>query len=279
MGPGAARLDVQAPVILGDGGGVEDSVAVLERVALREHVGDELGVDGAVDHDVGDVDVLRPQLARHALRHRAQPVLAGGEGGVAVRPAQARRRAGEQDRPAPARDHVARRLAAEQESAVARHLPHLAEHPRRRLGYREAHVRADVIDGDGDGADLAFDARDERDRFVLLARVDAEAVRPPAPGADALRQRLDPRRVARAPGHDRRVAAARETPRDGAAGRVAGADHQRDFVPLHAAPPRVRVRAPATRPRPATQAPPRAIVRPGRGGAGAVGMGARERSR
>ena len=38
-------------------------------------------VDRAVDDDVGDVDALRPELARHALRQRPQRVLGAGEGG------------------------------------------------------------------------------------------------------------------------------------------------------------------------------------------------------
>src|SRR5581483_3448722 len=70
-GPGVARLRVQVPVVVGDVLGIEDAVLLLARVGLGEAAADELGVDGAVDHDVGDVDVLRPQLARHALRQRA----------------------------------------------------------------------------------------------------------------------------------------------------------------------------------------------------------------
>ena len=49
------------------------------------------GVDRAVDDDVRDVDALRPELARHALRQRAQRVLGAGEGGEAA-PSRARSR-------------------------------------------------------------------------------------------------------------------------------------------------------------------------------------------
>ena len=83
MGPGAARLGVQVPVVVGDVLGVEDAGAVLQRIALGEVLGDEGGVDGTVDDDVRDVDALRPELARQALRQRAQRMLGAGEGGKA----------------------------------------------------------------------------------------------------------------------------------------------------------------------------------------------------
>src|SRR5258708_27933195 len=68
-GPGAARLLVQLPVDLGDVVGVEDAVGT-GIVAVGKIRLDPFGVDGAVDHDVGDMDVLGPQLARHRLRQR-----------------------------------------------------------------------------------------------------------------------------------------------------------------------------------------------------------------
>ena len=63
--------------------GIEDAVLLLQRIALGEVAADELGVDGAVDDDVRDVDALRPELARHALRQRAQRMLGAGERGEA----------------------------------------------------------------------------------------------------------------------------------------------------------------------------------------------------
>src|SRR5437764_14453361 len=53
-GPGAARLPVQLPVNLGDVVGIEDAVGA-GIVALGKVRLDPFGVDGAVDHDMGDM--------------------------------------------------------------------------------------------------------------------------------------------------------------------------------------------------------------------------------
>src|SRR5690349_5884968 len=103
--PGAARLLVEAPVILRDGIGIEDAVLLLQRITLREIVADEGGVDGAVDDGVRDMDAAGPELPRHALRQRAQRVLGAGEGRKACAAAYARGGAGEQDGTALARHH------------------------------------------------------------------------------------------------------------------------------------------------------------------------------
>src|SRR6185437_2371606 len=66
MRPGAARLLVEAPIVFGDGVGIEDAVALLQRIALGEIVADEGGVDGAVDDGVRDMDACGAELARHA---------------------------------------------------------------------------------------------------------------------------------------------------------------------------------------------------------------------
>src|ERR1700758_2990461 len=70
--PGAARLAMKEPVILGNGVGCEDAVLGLQGIALGEIVADELGVDGAVDDAVRDVNAEGSELARHALRQRAE---------------------------------------------------------------------------------------------------------------------------------------------------------------------------------------------------------------
>src|SRR5690348_11362671 len=66
VGPGAALLAMELPVIFGDGIRSENAVALLEGVALRKIVADEGGVDGAVDHDMRDMDALGAELAGHA---------------------------------------------------------------------------------------------------------------------------------------------------------------------------------------------------------------------
>src|SRR6185295_6972798 len=58
MGPGAARLAMQHPVILGDRLRVENAVVTLQRGALGEILADPGGVDRAVDHNVRHVNAL-----------------------------------------------------------------------------------------------------------------------------------------------------------------------------------------------------------------------------
>ena len=91
--------------------------SIFEGVAIRRDGADELGVDGAVDHDMADMNALWGQLARHALREGAQRVFCSGERRKTVAAAQARRRAGEEDRAPAARHHDARRLASHEEAA------------------------------------------------------------------------------------------------------------------------------------------------------------------
>ena len=49
-------------------------------VGVRYHLPGPRAVDHGVDHDVGDVDSRRPQIARHRLREAALRRLGGGEG-------------------------------------------------------------------------------------------------------------------------------------------------------------------------------------------------------
>src|SRR5216684_4280105 len=73
--PGAARLLVKLPVGGRDRGGWHQQIRIIKRFLAPElfpalaHPG---GIDAGIDDQMGDVDVLRPQLARHRLRHRAQ---------------------------------------------------------------------------------------------------------------------------------------------------------------------------------------------------------------
>ncbi len=72
MTPRAARLQVELVIGFRNGGGIEHGVLA----ALGDAVAGALAFDLAVDHDVRDVDTLRLELARHALRECAQTELA-----------------------------------------------------------------------------------------------------------------------------------------------------------------------------------------------------------
>ena len=140
--------------------------------------------------EMGDVDVLRPELARHRLRHGAQAELCRGEGGKARAAAHAGGGAGEQDGAVAARHHVARRLAAGEEAAIAGELPGLAEQRLGRLQQRRVDVRAGVVEADFDGPDLALDLGEQVLDRGLLAGIDAEGLHRAAVGRDLVDQRL-----------------------------------------------------------------------------------------
>ena len=136
----------------------------------------------------------RPQFARHALGQGPQRMLGAGERGEVRRAAQPGGGTGEEDRAATASDHPSRHFAAVQEAAEAGHLPDLEVLARRFVEDARRHVGADVEHQHFDGADVALDAVDERDHFVFVACIGAEAVSR-APGRpDRRQQRLELRR-------------------------------------------------------------------------------------
>ncbi len=153
MRPAVAFLRVQIPVSLGDGLRVHELVGFDgsdRRIAAAraDAFAHELGVDARVDDEMGDVDVLRPQFARHALRDGPKAEFRRGEGGVADAAAQGGSGAGEKDSALPARQHQARRLAAREKAGIAGHLPHLAEDALGGVEQRKVHVGAGVEDAD-----------------------------------------------------------------------------------------------------------------------------------
>src|SRR6185369_13405973 len=233
-GPGVAWLLVEIPVVLGDVIRIEDPVLVLLRVPGREVVADERGVDRSVDDDVRDMDVLRAELARHALGERAKRMLGARERAEPCRAAQRRRGAGKQDRPAFARSHAARNRLRRKERREARHLPDLEILARRLVEDAARHVGADVEDVDFDRSDAGLDALDELRNLLFLSRIGREAFGFAAGFPDLANERLELAAVAARNACN--VAFARKTTRDGAAGRVSGADDQRGlFLCGHAA--------------------------------------------
>ncbi len=117
------------------------------------------------------MDIFRPQLPGHALRHRAQAEFGAGERGIAIAAAQARRRPGEEDRAFAPRDHLACGFPACEEPRIARHLPHFAEHALRRIKQRSIHVAADIEDADLKRGDLVRFLQEGGD-ILFLAGVE-----------------------------------------------------------------------------------------------------------
>ena len=155
-------------------------------------------------------------------------MLGAGEGGEARAAADARGRAGEQDRAAAAFDHAPRRLATGQEPGERRHFPDLGIDLRRRLDDREAHVRADIEDEDLDRADLALDPLDQRCDIAFDARIEPERVSVATLRADRLRELVDRLGMPRTAGDADAKAFPREGARDRSAESIACPDNQAD---------------------------------------------------
>src|SRR5689334_5363907 len=104
--------------------------------------------DAAIDHEMRDMDVLRCELARHALRQAAQPEFPHREGGREREAFDAGRSAREKDRAVAGFQHQPRGLLADEEAAIA------ADHDRvlhlvgLELGDRAARPPARVVDNE-----------------------------------------------------------------------------------------------------------------------------------
>ena len=51
---------MELPIGLGDMVRVKDTGAIAQRMAIRKHLRDEGGIDGAIDHDMRNMQTLRP---------------------------------------------------------------------------------------------------------------------------------------------------------------------------------------------------------------------------
>lgn len=175
-GPRRARLHVQLPEELGDRVGGEHAVGRKLFHALGHAFARPAVVDHAVDHDVGDVDVLRPELARHRLRHLAQAALGRRKRGELRRAAHRCRGAREKNRAFAARNHAPRRLAPEEKPRVAAQAPDLLEHLGRRVEDRGAEIRPGVEDRHLDRAALLH-ALEEPRYLAFFAQIGALPLR------------------------------------------------------------------------------------------------------
>src|SRR5690606_32486173 len=227
--PGIGRLVMQRPIGFGHGCRVHElSRLRLSGRALARHPADTLAhpgcIDGRIDNKMGDMYVLRSQLARHALRNRAQAEFGAGEGSITDTATQTCRSASEKDGAASMRQHQARSLAADEKARIAAHFPDLAENAPGRVQQREIDIGADV-----ENAGLKRRVRigiAEKPRYlILVARIEA------APHADAA-LRLDFRhkglKLVRIPAACKnRITLAGKFSRDGRADKIAR-PHDRD---------------------------------------------------
>src|SRR5262245_1381437 len=118
-GPGALRLLIELPIGFRDGRRRHQQIWIIQRVRPQRFDASlpyPFGIDPGIDDEMGDMDVLRPELARHRLRDRPQAELRAGECRIADAAAQACGGAGEEDVAPTARDHQPRGLATREEA-------------------------------------------------------------------------------------------------------------------------------------------------------------------
>src|SRR5208282_5463755 len=174
--PRVARLLVKLPIRLGHRCRPHESfeVKVLHRcVALSfpDSITDPGSIHSGIDYEMRDVDSLRPQFSRGALRNCAEPKFCGRERRVSDSAAQTGRGACEENRSAPTRQHQAGGFPACDESGVTGHLPDFAEHAVGRLDQWEVDVCADIEDADLEWR-MLVSVLQESGEVIFLPRVE-----------------------------------------------------------------------------------------------------------
>src|SRR5215472_14325760 len=119
--PGVAGLLIELPIGLGNGGRPHQParIEIGERrlaLAFLDPPANPGSVDPGIDHQMRNVDVLRAELARRALRHGAQSEFGAGKSGVTGATAQARSGSSKEDVAAVPRNHQTRRLPPGEET-------------------------------------------------------------------------------------------------------------------------------------------------------------------
>jgi hypothetical protein len=173
-GPGALRLLVELPIGFSHGSRRHQEGGVIQRVrpeSFDPPLTHPFGINAGADDEMGDMDVLGPELARSRLRNGAQSELRASESRIADAPAQVGGRADEEDVALAARQHQLRRFTPGKEAGVAGHFPDLAEHAFGRIQNRKIDVDTDIEDADFQRRVLVRIA-EERDDFFLLARIE-----------------------------------------------------------------------------------------------------------
>jgi acyl-CoA dehydrogenase len=148
---------------------------ILQRLgaaALFNAVADKRSVNARIDDQMRDVDILRTELASHALRDRAKSELGARKCCIANAATHTCGGAGEEDAAFAVRQHQACGFAAAQEPGIAGQLPDLAEDTLSRLQQRKVDVGADIEDADLEWS-ICIGSAKERRYIVLLARIEA----------------------------------------------------------------------------------------------------------
>src|SRR5713101_2888099 len=168
-GPGAAVLAVDIEIGLRYCRRLEHSVGTARVAALV--------LDAPVDDEMGDMDVLRRELARHALREAAQSKLAHREGSGIDITLDARRGAGEQDRAAAAAQHLPSRRLPDEKAAITADHERFLDFDWVKLDERAARAVARVENDNVGGGEVARDGAEERVDIAALAGIAAIGAR------------------------------------------------------------------------------------------------------
>src|SRR6267378_8245877 len=107
---------MQLPIGLGDGVCIERAIFSELFEDSGEQRPNPIAFDRTVDDDMRDVDALRSELSRHALRDHAQARLARAEMGKARHAAKRTRGSREEDRASTEGYETPRRLTAHQKA-------------------------------------------------------------------------------------------------------------------------------------------------------------------
>src|SRR5204863_4621433 len=214
--PRAAVLAVHVKVVPGDLVGQQHAVlAPLIRARIFRRL-----ADPAVDDEMRDVDALRRQLARHALREAAQREFAHREGRRIRVALHARRGAGEENRARAAPQHAPCRRLADEKSSEGADRQRALDFLRLDPGNRPARAVARVVDDQVGHAPLLLHGCKSR---VDLRRVGGIAAQSERRGL--LRQRAELRDIAR--GKRDPHSLPREQPRERCAEAAAGTHDER----------------------------------------------------
>src|SRR5271167_2523634 len=189
----------------------------------------ELRIDSGIDHQMSDMNMLRPQLTRHRLGESAHSKFGAGERGVADTAAQSGGGSGKEDRAFFAWHHDPGRLASGEKSRPARHFPHLAKYSVGGLQNRKIDVRPDIANANLERRMIVRLLQERRD-VLRNPRVECAPERPAAVSIDLGDE--GHKFFAIAPAGEYHKSLGSEFPGDCSTNVVAGSDDRDRCVPL-----------------------------------------------